>query len=31
MNRHRLTCGASVAQALVEGLPLEDVDDDRPC
>jgi hypothetical protein len=39
MNGHRLTCraamlrahGATVAQALVEGLPLEDVDDDHVC
>jgi hypothetical protein len=39
MNRHRLTCraamlmahGATVAQALVTGLPLEEADDDRPC
>lgn len=39
MNRHQLTCcaailtahGATVAQALVEGLPLEDADDDHAC
>jgi hypothetical protein len=39
MNRHQLTCraailiahGATVAQALVTGLPLEDTDDDHAC